>query len=81
MTQSSAILLIFKPILMIFFVGIHAREWISPAFLLYTATELVKNTALLQDLEFRLIPVLNPDGYVYSWDKVRWCLTVDGINV
>ncbi|KAF2368759.1 Peptidase M14 carboxypeptidase A [Trinorchestia longiramus] len=68
--------------------GIHAREWISPAFLMYAATQLVENTDLLLGAEWQLVPVLNPDGYVHTWKKDRmwrknrrsgsqWCRGVD----
>lgn len=56
------------------FVGLHhAREWLSAEMALYLAEYLVTNyqtdQALRQcmnNLEIWIIPVLNPDGYVYS---------------
>lgn len=55
--------------------GIHAREWISITTVLYLATKLLENAeqldteAMLMNLEFVVVPVINPDGYVYSWDQ------------
>ncbi|KAM4609351.1 carboxypeptidase O-like [Polymixia lowei] len=54
--------------------GIHAREWIAPAFcqwfvkeilLLYKTNE--KLTRLLQNLDFYVTPVINVDGYMFTW--------------
>ena len=53
--------------------GIHAREWISISTNLFLASKLLQNAnqpeeaALLQNLELIFIPVVNPDGYEYSW--------------
>ncbi|XP_063298543.1 mast cell carboxypeptidase A-like [Pelobates fuscus] len=58
--------------------GIHAREWISPAFCQWFVKELTKGYSkgkaiqkLLNELTFYILPVLNVDGYVYSWMKNR----------
>jgi len=61
--------------------GIHAREWISPAVATYMAMELIENDAqhpdLTKDLDWYILPVLNPDGYLYTqthdrmWRKTR----------
>ncbi|CAC5396749.1 unnamed protein product [Mytilus coruscus] len=54
--------------------GIHAREWISPAVVLYLINQLKNNpqkdpaVEKLVDLyDWYIIPVLNPDGYVYTY--------------
>jgi murein tripeptide amidase MpaA len=56
----------------------HAREWISPMTCCWLMTELLENydsnaevANLLDDLEWHMIPVLNPDGYEHSWDDYR----------
>lgn len=54
--------------------GIHAREWIAPAVVLYTLQQLVENGAnseLLEGIDWYLLPVLNPDGYDFSHTTVR----------
>ncbi|KAK9680830.1 Zinc carboxypeptidase [Popillia japonica] len=71
--------------------GIHAREWISPAFVTYIIQELVENEAnrnMIENTNWLIIPVLNPDGYEYThtsarlWRKTRSygtiCFGVDG---
>ncbi|XP_066445673.1 carboxypeptidase B-like [Eleutherodactylus coqui] len=58
--------------------GIHAREWISPAFCQWFVRELVSGYSkneeikkLLTNLTFYILPVLNIDGYVYTWTEDR----------
>ncbi|XP_074860120.1 carboxypeptidase B-like [Carettochelys insculpta] len=58
--------------------GFHAREWISPAFCQWFVREAVATygsdsvmTNLLDKLDFYILPVLNIDGYVYTWTKYR----------
>ncbi|UYV76292.1 CPO [Cordylochernes scorpioides] len=50
--------------------GIHSREWIAPATALYILQHLLDtadNSTLLDTYDFHIVPVLNPDGYVYTW--------------
>ncbi|XP_023786629.1 carboxypeptidase O [Cyanistes caeruleus] len=58
--------------------GIHAREWISPAFCQWFVKEILQNyktdpkiNRFLQNLDLYVLPVLNIDGYIYSWEKER----------
>ncbi|XP_062438671.1 carboxypeptidase B [Rhea pennata] len=58
--------------------GFHAREWISPAFCQWFVKEAVETygkdsvmTKLLDSLDFYILPVLNIDGYVYTWKNNR----------
>lgn len=57
----------------------HAREWISPMVTACIADHLVRDdgvdpqiTAALDRLEIIVIPVVNPDGYVFSWEVDRF---------
>ena len=58
--------------------GQHAREWISPSTVTYIADQLLRNygsdpliTELVDSFEWIILPVVNPDGYEYTWDSVR----------
>ena len=54
--------------------GIHAREWIAPSTALYAIHQLVTNKTnshLYQDVDWYIIPNLNPDGYEFTHTKVR----------
>ncbi|KAM9333988.1 carboxypeptidase O-like [Symphorus nematophorus] len=54
--------------------GIHAREWIAPAFCQYFVRQILqayktdpKMQAMMMNMDFYVTPVLNIDGYIYSW--------------
>jgi hypothetical protein len=56
----------------------HAREWISPMVVTYLADQLIAQydtnpdvRDLVDSVEFVILPVTNPDGYVYSWSTQR----------
>ncbi|TMS35094.1 hypothetical protein L596_002561 [Steinernema carpocapsae] len=87
----------FKPAIFID-AGIHAREWIAPAVALYLMKKLVTDygydrqiTRMVDRFDWYIVPLANPDGYVYSqetdrlWRKTRsrnittnkWCVGVD----
>ena len=48
--------------IVVFECGIHAREWISVSFCLWTINKLINDRRLLSHYQFLIIPVLNPDG-------------------
>nr|XP_046238780.1 carboxypeptidase O [Scatophagus argus] len=54
--------------------GIHAREWIAPAFCQYFVKQILetyktnpKIEEMMKNMDFYVTPVLNIDGYIYSW--------------
>ncbi|CAI5775666.1 mast cell carboxypeptidase A-like [Podarcis lilfordi] len=58
--------------------GIHAREWISPAFCQWFVKQAVRTYEtdkvmfkLLNNLNFYILPVFNIDGYVWTWTEDR----------
>jgi len=58
--------------------GIHAREWITHATMCYMISKLVTNygvdpvvTKILDTYEWHIAPVVNPDGYAYTWTVDR----------
>jgi len=66
-----------KPILFID-AAIHAREWVTVATVNYWIDQLTTNygkvpelTILLDQLEIIILPIVNVDGYVYSWTRDR----------
>jgi carboxypeptidase A2/carboxypeptidase A1 len=57
----------------------HAREWIAPMVTMYIADALVTRYEtdpaihrLVDRVEFYFVPVLNVDGYVYTWGPDRF---------
>uniref|UniRef100_A0A667WJP7 Carboxypeptidase O n=1 Tax=Myripristis murdjan TaxID=586833 RepID=A0A667WJP7_9TELE len=58
--------------------GIHAREWISPAFCQYFVKQLLETyktdsqiKEMMTNMDFYVTPVLNIDGYIYTWTTDR----------
>lgn len=56
--------------------GIHAREWISPATSTYIIDQLLRSAdPAVRDLalsfDWYFVPVLNPDGYRFTFDSDR----------
>ena len=52
----------------------HAREWVSFAFCLYLINDLLNGEAAAwtNDIHWVIYPMLNPDGYQYSWTNDRY---------
>ncbi|AEO62799.1 uncharacterized protein THITE_2107410 [Thermothielavioides terrestris NRRL 8126] len=58
--------------------GLHGREWISTSSVNYLLWSVITSydrepmiTKLLEHFDIVFIPVLNPDGYEYSWQSDR----------
>jgi len=58
--------------------GIHAREWISHAWCQYLIHYLLDNPdndpeidTISNSLTWHIVPILNPDGYDYTWTNNR----------
>ncbi|MFI4882210.1 MAG: M14 family metallopeptidase, partial [Phycisphaerales bacterium JB064] len=57
----------------------HAREWVSPAATTYMIEQLVSGygsdariTRLLDEMEWVFLPMVNPDGFDYTWTDERF---------
>lgn len=59
--------------------GMHAREWVSVSSTCFILNELLsryeegrkKEVFYMQNLDFIFVPVMNPDGYEYTWTSDR----------
>lgn len=55
--------------------GMHAREWVSQASVMYLLYRMIEDPAtsaeLLADVDWIIIPNLNPDGYTWSYTQDR----------
>jgi murein tripeptide amidase MpaA len=53
--------------------GIHAREWASHSFCVYLIHDLLEGNfkSWKNEVFWVVYPILNPDGYEYSWKKDR----------
>lgn len=56
----------------------HAREWAVLPVAMWAADQLIRQyginpviTDLVNSVEFHIIPIVNPDGYVYTWGPDR----------
>jgi murein tripeptide amidase MpaA len=71
---------------MVFFqAGIHAREWISPSTVLHVTHKLLtskdkKIRNMVDNVEFLIVPSLNPDGYEYTHTTNRLWRKNRGLN-
>lgn len=57
----------------------HAREWVSPAATTYMIEQLVSGygsdariTRLLDEMEWLFLPMVNPDGFDFTWTNERF---------
>nr|XP_021186440.2 carboxypeptidase B [Helicoverpa armigera] len=53
---------------------VHAREWVTTPVAIYIINQLVleaKNSAIVDGIDWIIIPLANPDGYEYSIDEDR----------
>lgn len=57
--------------------NIHAREWITAATCLWIIDQLTSGygsdpeiTQLVDDFDWKFVPVTNPDGYSHTWGNV-----------
>ncbi|KAM8933970.1 carboxypeptidase O-like [Pelodytes ibericus] len=58
--------------------GFHAREWVSVAFCQWFVKEIIAShkddpvlTNILKQVDLYVIPILNIDGYIYTWTTER----------
>ncbi|MCC5824238.1 MAG: hypothetical protein JJU44_13230, partial [Planctomycetes bacterium] len=58
---------------------LHAREWVSPMTVTYIASRLIDDydadpgvRDLVDHIRFVIVPMANPDGYLYSWTNNRY---------
>lgn len=61
-----------KPIVVVD-AGMHGSEWISPPVALYMITKLVENITesdVANDVDWIIIPLLNADGYEFTFTGV-----------
>lgn len=57
----------------------HAREWVSPMTVTYLASRLLGDydtdpavRDLVDSVRFVIVPMANPDGYLFSWSNQRY---------
>uniref|UniRef100_A0A8C3YFN7 Carboxypeptidase A1 n=1 Tax=Catagonus wagneri TaxID=51154 RepID=A0A8C3YFN7_9CETA len=67
--------------------GIHSREWISQATAIWTSRKIVSDygkdpaiTSILDKMDIFLLPVANPDGYVYTQTQNRFWRKTRSLN-
>lgn len=54
--------------------GIHAREWAASAEVLCIISQLLEdenNRNLIENVDWFILPLVNPDGFTYSRTNVR----------
>ncbi|XP_070578453.1 carboxypeptidase B-like [Ptychodera flava] len=69
--------------------GIHAREWVSPATVMWMTNQFLEDyknnvtevVTLLETFDLYVLPVMNPDGYEYTWTDERLWRKTRSINL
>ncbi|XP_077990776.1 carboxypeptidase B-like [Glandiceps talaboti] len=69
--------------------GIHAREWVSPATVMWMTNQFLEDytndvaqvKTLLETFDLYVLPVMNPDGYDYTWTNERLWRKTRSINL
>ncbi|CAK1588931.1 unnamed protein product [Parnassius mnemosyne] len=67
-----------KPVIVID-AGFFARDWITPPVLLYALHNLTQSN-MLHDYDWILMPLVNPDGYKYSFTNDRFWIKTRSTN-
>lgn len=52
--------------------GAHGREWLTTSTALYLISAFLEDSSLLSTFSVLIVPVLNPDGYAYTWTRDRF---------
>jgi murein tripeptide amidase MpaA len=67
--------------------GMHAREWIGPASMMYLVDYLLNSIGtnneidkILETVSFYIVPVTNVDGYAYTWSGNRMWRKTRSLN-
>lgn len=60
---------------------LHAREWVTTPVAIYSIFRLVENlrsedSDLLSDVDWIILPLVNPDGYEFSHTEVSFSITL-----
>ncbi|EFX64697.1 hypothetical protein DAPPUDRAFT_117945 [Daphnia pulex] len=75
-----------KPVLF-FECNMHAREWITAATCIWIIDQITSGygsdseiTALVDQYDWKFVPIANPDGYAYTWSNVSVAIILLTLN-